>query len=723
MAFERPTFSPLWHRVRALKPRLRPHVQITRQHYRGRRWHVVHDPTSNHFYRLSPVAHEMVALLDGNRTVEDTWNAVLGNHGDAAPTQGEVIELLGQMYNTNLLAIDLAPETEQLLRRGRERTKRRIASQAIGIMYFRLRLFNPDAILAKIEPVLRPLLNVWGFALWLFWIGFALYRILPRWDELSRGFADAIAPSNWFWLSVVFIVIKLIHETGHGVLTRRFGGQVPEFGVMMLVLFPSPYVDASACWAFPSKWRRMAVGAGGMIFELTVAAAMAHVWLATGQGQLIHQLAYAAMLTASVTTVMFNANPLMRFDGYYILSDLLEVPNLMQRSMKYLQHLAQVYLYRVENSRPPSTSRGELAILLIYGLAALAYRLFLFTSITLFMMGKLFAIGLILAVWTAAAWFLIPLGKFVHWLSTSPQLAEFRPRAILTSLLLIAGGLVLIGVVPMPDHRKAAAVVESVSSKGVYFGTDGFIVTAHVRVGDRVKAGDPIVTCESQDLLSRIALVEAQLAEFRAAEQEHTAKLPTLAALDRGKISNHEDLLARLNVRRSQLVVRAPQDGIVVPGFHGVDPQSVVGSYAKRGQGLCDVVEPAQTRIAIVLPSDQVSGEDMTIDLRAVCDPHTLLHGSGIEVIGPAQKQLPHPALSYLGGGTIETDSTDKTGLVAKRGVFIVRVNAAADEAGNAWIGVPGERVRAQLRLSAKPLLTQWIGRLYRIIQERGPDI
>ena len=144
---ERPTFSPFWHRVRTLKPRLRPHVQITRQHYRGRRWHVVHDPASNQFYRLSPVAHDFVCLLDGTREIEAAWKISLAKFGDASPTQNEIIELMGQLYNSNLIAIDTTPETEQLLQRGKDRTKKRIAQQAIGIMYFRLRLFNPDRLL------------------------------------------------------------------------------------------------------------------------------------------------------------------------------------------------------------------------------------------------------------------------------------------------------------------------------------------------------------------------------------------------------------------------------------------------------------------------------------------------------------------------------------------------------------------------------------------------
>lgn len=157
---ERPTFSPFWHRVRSMKPRLRPHVQITRQFYRGRRWHVVRDPSSNQFYRLNPIAHEFVGLFDGTRTVEEIWKIVLERHGDAAPTQGESIQLISQLYNSNLLSADVSPETEQLLRRGRERTKQKAAQQAIGIMYFKIRVFNPDRYLAWLEPILRPVLNV-----------------------------------------------------------------------------------------------------------------------------------------------------------------------------------------------------------------------------------------------------------------------------------------------------------------------------------------------------------------------------------------------------------------------------------------------------------------------------------------------------------------------------------------------------------------------------------
>src|SRR5262249_35865944 len=158
-------------------------------------------------------------------------------------------------------------------------------------------------------------------------------------------------------------------------------------------------------------------------------------WLRDGIDPLTKQLAYNAMLTASVSTIFFNANPLMRFDGYYILADLLETPNLAQRSNQLLKHLFQKSIYRLERPSAilPSTLRGEQAILLIYGLAAMAYRIFLFISITLFVMTKLFAIGLVLAIWTAAAWFIVPVGTFIHWLASNPSLSDKRARTIAIS--------------------------------------------------------------------------------------------------------------------------------------------------------------------------------------------------------------------------------------------------------------------------------------------------
>ncbi len=714
---ERPTFSPHWHRVRTMRPRLRPHVQVTRQRYRGRRWHVAHDPASNRFFRMSPVAHELVGLLDGRRTVEDAWTIVAEKHGPDAPTQPEVIELVAHLYNSNLLSVDASPETEQLLRRGRERLKKKVQGQAIGIMYFRMRLFNPDAILSAVEPVLRPVLNRWGLIAWAVFVAVALYRLVPELGAFGEGFRDAIAPSNWLWIIAVFVVAKGLHELGHGVICKRFGGQVPEFGALLLVLVPSPYVDASASWAFASKWQRIAVGSGGMIFELFLASIAVHVWLATSPGELPHQLAYNAMLTAGVSTLVFNANPLMRFDGYYILSDLLEIPNLMQRSFKMLQYQFQRFVYRLDDAQAPTSDPGEGLTLTIYGIAATIYRVFLFVTITLFVMGQLFAIGLLLAIWTAAAWFLMPVGKFIRWLSTSPKLAEHRVRAVGVSLAMLALGVVLLGLIPAPDSRRGVGVVESAARTGVFAAQDGFLARVVALPGTRVEEGDAIVVLENDELLHRLRMARAMLAEFESVEREMTARSPSSVEIARDRVSAQRDAVAFLESQAERLTVRAPHAGVLV----GPELAGLAGSLVREGDALGEIVDVEGVRVTASLPQLESAwlfdeAEPYRVAIRPVSLPGVVVRGENAVAVDAGQLVLPHAGLGVSGGGTIALDQQDQSGRLADTPQFVVYVEPAASDR---WVPTPGERVHLRFRLSAKPLLAQWADRLHKMVQGR----
>lgn len=703
-----------------MAPRLRPHVQITRQHYRGRRWHVAHDPASNQFYRLNPIAHEMVALLDGKRTVEDVWNDALSRHADNAPTQGEVIELLSQLYNSNLLAVDATPEIDQLLRRGRDRVKKKVQGQLIGLMYLKMKLFNPDRYLSWVEPILRPAINLWGFLVWAAFVLTAVVLLLPHAGALRDGVESTIAPANWGWLFLMFVVTKVVHETGHGVICKRYKGQVPEFGFMLLVLVPSPYVDASSCWAFPSKWRRIAVGAGGMIFELFLAAAASFVWRATTDGQLVHQLAYNVMFMSSVSTILFNANPLMRFDGYYILSDLLETPNLMQRSMNMVKFLFQKHVYRLRQARSPSTHRTESIILVTYGVLALAYRVFLFVGITLYLMGKLFALGVILAAWTAAAWFLLPVGKFLHWHATSPMLSESRGRAILRTVAMGVALFIVFGLIPFPDHRRAQGVIESESRSGVFAGAEGFVDAAHVRPGEWVERGHLLLSCRSPDLEAELENARAELDGFIALERDLTARSPAAAEIARSRIAAQEQLIALLETRRALLDIRAPHDGVVI----APPLESYIGSYLRRGDFLLEVVDTTRVRVVASLGSAQRApladlesaegGRGYTAAVRLRSDPWTVLP-CRIERIEPAgQKRLPHAGLGVAGGGTVEVTPDDREGTATRRSQFYAYLVP-----DRAWAPSPGERVAIRFMLPDRPLLHQWVDRLRGMMQGR----
>jgi len=717
---DRPTFSPIWHRVRALHPRLRPHVDITRQRYRGRRWYVAHDPSSNQFYRLSPVAYDLVMSLDGRRTVEEAWTLSLQKFGDGAPTQNEVVELLGQLYSTNLLSVDSTPEVEQFLQRGRERVKRRLTQQAIGLMYFRLRLFNPEPILRFLVPILKPVLNRWGLLVWAIAVGAALVSILPEWPRLVGGFDQYVSPANSGWMLTMFVLLKLIHELGHGITCKRLGGQVPEFGVMLLVLIPSPYVDASSCWAFPSKWQRMAVGAGGMIFEIGCAAIAAFVWLASPDGSLAKQLAYFAMLTASVSTILFNINPLMKFDGYYMLADWLEIPNLMQRSQQMLHYLAQKYAYAVERPRLPSTLPGEQATLVIFGVLAMVYRVVLFLSITLFVVGQFFVVGLFLALWSTAAWFLLPAGKFIHWLASDSALVDRRARAIGVSLAAIAGLALLVGAVPVPDWRRGSGVVESVQQAGVYFRVDGFVDQVFVRPGSVVKEGDVLAQLSSPELVRARRTLKSQVDEYRVLREEARSK-DKPAEVDMGDqvLVLLRDQLGEIDLRIEALTVRAPQAGTIV----GPSPQQMVGAFVRRGEPLCLLVDAGRLRVAATLGQNdaawfnELDRSQYRVQMRTSSNVARIVEGGAIWSVEAGQRTLPHAALGFVGGGQIETMQEDQQGRSTKKPVFTVYVEPAEGEVEGAALGLPGERVYLRFTLPSRPLLGQVVDRLQKALQ------
>lgn len=726
---ERSTFSPFWHRVRVMKPRLRPHVQIVRQHFRGERWYVVQDPTSNAYFRLNPVAHEFVGLMDGSRTVEEIWELGLTRHADEALTQNEVISVLSQLHSGNLLQGDLAPETEQLLGRGRDRFQKKAVQQAIGLMYFKVRLFNPDRILEALEPFFRPLISRAGFIAWCVLVIAALATILPHWQALMGQFESAIAPSNWFALAATFVIVKLWHELGHGLICKRFGGHVTEFGAMMLVLMPAPYVDASSAWTFRSKWQRIAVGGGGMMFELALASVMAFVWAAmqkSGEAGLVKQIAYNVLFMSSVSTVLFNANPLMRFDGYYMLSDMLEVPNLMQRSMNMLKFICQKHLFRLDSAQAPTSSPGEALILLVYGIGAFIYRIVVFFSITLYIMGKLFAIGLLLAAWTLAMWFVLPVGTFLRWLVTNTSVQDRRTRVWGTTAALTAAVILLVGVIPLPDHRRTDGVVESGTRAGVFAGSQGTIEKVHVRSGERVKQGDPLLTLSFPEMDAMIRLARAQLAEHESMELNARTRTPAERMVAEKYVESDKAELAYLSAQAASLTVRAPQDGVVA----GTDLSQLVGRLVNKGDMLCEVVEPRDVRVTALLSQQQadwvssLSPERFETEVRRASRVHETIPVVMTRSPAAARRELPHEALGYQGGGTVETQAGKMQAgeRVASRPLFNAHFAARIPENGDSprSLGMPGERVYVRFSLPARPLLSQWMDRVRQTVQGRA---
>jgi len=307
------TFSESWYRIADQHASIRPHVQVRRQFYRGERWYVLHDPINNQFFRLRAAAYDFVARLRLNRTIEQAWKEAAAANPEEAPGQEDVIRLLSQLYSSNLLLSDLPPDSEKLFERHQQRVQREVQSRFFNIMFARIPIFDPDSLLKRLLPLIRLLYSPIGAMLWLIVVGIAGKVALDNVQGLKEQSQGVLDPSNLFLLYVGMVLTKTVHEFGHAFACRRFGGEVHTMGIMFMIFTPMPYVDATSSWSFRSRWHRVLVGCAGMIHELFLAAIATFVWANTGQGAL-HSLAYNMMFISSVSTLVFNINPLIAED-------------------------------------------------------------------------------------------------------------------------------------------------------------------------------------------------------------------------------------------------------------------------------------------------------------------------------------------------------------------------------------------------------------------------
>jgi len=707
-------FSEHWYRVQNQKVALRPGVRTRRQIYRGEVWRVLYDPFSHQFFRLRPAAYEFVARLSPKRTVEAVWNECLEQMPDEAPGQGEVIQLLAQLYLANLLQLDLPPDAQQFFERYRKRKTKERMSYLSYIMFARFPLFDPDDLLNTLKPYAKMLFSKIGVLVWFAVVGTALKTALDNAGALMDQSQGILAPSNLFLLYVGLVFIKLLHEFGHGMACKVYGGEVHTMGIMLMIFTPIPYVDATASWAFRERRRRMLVGAGGMIFELFAAAIATFVWANTQPGTL-NALAYNLMFIASVSTVLFNANPLLRYDGYYLLSDLLDIPNLYQRSTQQLRYVFEGKLLGKKNLRPASPFRNEQVTLAVYGVLSGLYRLIVFGGIILFVSRRFLLAGIVMAAICVTTWIIMPVFKFVHYLLTDPSLERNRGRAIAVSAAGAALAAALVGWVPFPSSFSAPGTVVSFPFSEVTARTAGSLAEVSMPSSEAVGFGTPLVRLEDPEWGYSLRGEQAALAHtdalYRRALHRSTADLDVIAAHRRLM----GDRLERLHEHRRNQNVQAPLSGIWVSG----SLENLQGMWVERGSILGYVLHP-QNRLFVAVISqdearwlfDEAGVRRARVRLRG--SAHEPLEAPGWRVIPAEQRMLPSPALGWYGGGDVAVRQDAREGTEAARTFFEVRIQLPESEAAMLHHGRTG---RVRFRVAPESLWTQASRRVRQILR------
>lgn len=651
-------FSRDWYRLAELKPQLHRHVEVHVHRYRQERSYVLQNHSTGQFRRLTPQAYLLIGLMDGNRTVETVWQLASERLGEELPTHEEIVQLIGDLSRSNILKMDHSGDAAESLRFGQEQKRKKWLGKLRSPLSVQIPLLDPNDFLDRTQALANLFFTKIFMLVWLLMITMLGVFAWLHWSELTSNMSDQIlAADNLFLLWLVYPVIKLFHELGHGYAIKRFGGQVHEVGIMLLVFFPMPYVDASASTAFSSKYQRMLVDAAGMLVELFIASLAMLVWINAEDG-LTKSFAYNILFIAGVSTLLFNGNPLLRFDGYYLLADWLEMPNLSQNSNKYWAYISKRFLFGLRNQQSPANTNFKAAIFIIYGAASFLYRLFISITIALFVASKYFFVGVVLAIWSIVMVWLWPLLKTLWQTLQDKEINTIgrSPTIVLPIIFLLI--YIVLFEIELPKTTSVQGVVLAKEESRLTVKESCFFDKWLKTAGAQLNEGDSVFSCLNQKLSTELEVNNWQLKELEA-KLRGSYSDPVQVKVLQEEIALITSNIQQLQSRLSNLTIKSLVDG----QLYIINEVDMVGDWLKRGDVLGFVVGPNRIKINAMLPEyliDEVRNEVVSIRLMGSSDLQPIESIQKWQIFPSTSKDVISPLLTVQGGGTIKLDPTQQ---------------------------------------------------------------
>ena len=701
--------SEHWHAVRSLRPRLRDGVQPLHRRLRRRSWVLLSDPVTQRFHRMTPEVWRVLALCDGRRTLDEVWQAACAQSRHSGTiSQHELVQLISALHSNDLLQTQVSPDASEVFERFQRQRQAKFKQNFLNLMSIRWPLFHPDAWFSAQTGLARALFRPWVGLLWLALVLPAAGLAVQHWTALTENLSDRVlSASNLLALWLVYPVVKAVHEWAHGLAVKAYGGQVRELGLMFILFMPVPYVDASSSYRFPSKWARAQVAAAGIMAELALGALALYLWLAAEPG-LTTALAYNVILIAGVSTLLVNGNPLMRYDGYFIVTDLLELPNLAQRAQHYWVYLSDRFLLGALDAQPPlASARGERWILAIYGVIAPVYRLLITIGLIWFVAGEYLLIGAVMAMLAAGQALVMPFWKAWKHLDEGASLARRRGPAKRRSVLLGVGLLAFLGLVPLPFYSVHQGVVWLPDEALVRANSAGQIRKVMAAPGTRVRVDAPLLQLENLPLQAELTAAAAVLAQTEAQLRRAEVAEPVRIGPLKSELAARQARFAQAEQRVLGLEVHATRAGAWVPAA----PTELAGRSVKRGDVLGYLVAGATDRVRVAVT--QEDADLVKTRLQAV-QVHPLQSRGGFW-LARVRREIPgggfelvSPALGTPAGGEIAVDPAKEGGRHSLKRVFDFELQLDQPSPS----AVFGDRVLVRFDLGATPLAAQWVLRL-----------
>ncbi|MCQ4159246.1 hypothetical protein NON00_04830 [Roseomonas sp. GC11] len=647
--------GPLAH----LRPRLKPGVEAFRHFYRGLPWYVFHDRAAHRFYRVSQGGADIVGAMDGRRSLGEICEGLEGRQRPQDPQAAAGFVM--QLGALGLLQQDGAPDTAAMAARKAQERRRLLAAQFRTPLSFKLPLFDPtrlvDALLPWCGWMFRPL----GITLWFAVVLLGGVLGAMQWEALTEDLTDRLfSAQNLLLAWLVYPVVKALHELMHAITLRRAGVEVRQVGLLFAAFIPVPYVDASASATLERKGERMLIGAAGILVELFLGALALILWSIAEPG-LLRAICYNIIMISGFSTLLFNGNPLQRYDGYYILADWLEIPGLGTRSAAYLGSLVQRHLLGRHSARVPMATPGEKVWFILYGPLSFVYRFGLMLVIALHVASFDQSLGLLLAAWSVVGYLWPMLAGAAGSLRGAPDArgggqgrgsgGAGRLRALGGMGLLAAALGALLFLLPVPHRLLVQGYVtlpeESIARAGVGAMLDRLLVPD----GAMVEAGQPLAQLAEPAVPAKAARLAARLAELEARHTRDLADDRVRAAITAEELAQAGRELADARRDVAALQLRSPAAGQLVIGLPA---QDLPGRFLSRGEQFAMVYRPERALVRALVPMSEIDAlrHDLRgITLRPAYDTAAEMRATLLRLVPAASDILPSPVLSLEGGG------------------------------------------------------------------------
>jgi putative peptide zinc metalloprotease protein len=726
---------------RRLALRMRPDLSVRKHRYHGEGYWVVKEPVGLNYYRFHEEEFAILQMLDGESTLDSIKERFESEFAPQKITFQDLQQFIGMLHRSGLVISETAGQGRQLKKRRDEKKRKEWLGRLTNVFALRWRGVDPDRFLNWLyrftwwifHPVCVAMCLALGIsALLLVTVQYdQFYSRLPTFHE----FFDPRSADKWMYLALTMGVVKVLHELAHGLSCKHFGGECHEIGFMLLVLTPCLYCNVSDSWMLPNKYRRAMIGAAGIYMEMLLASIATFLWWFSDRTTLLNNLSLNVMFICSVSTLVFNGNPLLRFDGYYILMDLTEIPNLRQKATEVLKRFMVGVCLGLEQPENPFLPQKNRVLFGLYTVASVFYRWIVVFSIVMFLIKVFEPIGLKIVgqVIAAVGFFGLvvqPLWQMARFFYMPGRMHKVKKHRVIASLAVVAGLLAVVIFLPLPHSVKCEFEIQPRNASAVYVEVPGRVEEILVKEGQPVEPGQPLVVFNNPDLelsvLNLAGQLEVTQTRLKTVERERfhsdqsglqIGQLTELLATTTKQLAEQQRELSRLQIAApvAGVIIPAPprpaggdiQEGRL-PAWSGspLDPKNLGAAYPE-GELLCRIGDPTDLEALLIVDQADIDLVDLAmaqaekplVKLETDAYPGRPLNSRVAQVARVELKDVPD-SLAAQAGGRLET-RVDRSGAVRPLSTSYHARVPLEDQGDLHGLLCPGMMGRAQI-------YTQW---------------